>query len=162
MPSCGNIDGHAPDDTMGGSVLNFYDSVGICTFIETTSSRLFSRGCDTTADVVSEDGFVFSVCVPAIDSAKFDQLSTLIRRHAVESRRDPSGASPVLIEVDHDTNVLSLDEQKLANLAHVLVNRFLRAYEHTYFDIRFPVIDLTDGPSCYSRQRARGAWIIHL
>jgi hypothetical protein len=138
MPSCGNIDGDAPDDMMDDPVLNFYDSVGICTFIETTSSRLFSRGCDTTADVVSEDGFVFSISVPAIGSAKFDQLSTLIRRHAVESQRDPSGASPVLIEVDQDTNVLSLDAQRLANLAHVLVNRFLRAYEHTYFDMLIP------------------------
>lgn len=123
---------------MDDPILNFYDSVGLCTFLETTSSRLFSRGCTATADVVSEDGVAFSVSVPPVGSADFAQLGAVIRGHAGESRSDPSSASPVLVEVDQDTNVLTLGAQQQANLAHVLVNRFLRAYEHTYFDMLIP------------------------
>jgi hypothetical protein len=44
----------------------------------------------------------------------------------------------VLIELDQDAKVLTFGEQKLANLTQVLVNRFLRAYEHTYFDTLVP------------------------
>jgi hypothetical protein len=127
----------APNDKMDEPILNYHDGVGLCTSLETTSSRLFSRGCDATADVY-EDGFAFSVSVPPVGSADCARLGALIREHAGQSRSDPPSASPILVELDQATNIPALGAQKLANLAHVLVNRFLRAYEHTYFDMLVP------------------------
>jgi hypothetical protein len=122
---------------MNDLILTYEDSRVFCTFLETTASPLFSRGCAASADV-SADGVAFSVSVPPIGSADFTQLSTIIRKYAADSRCDPSTASPVLIEIDRETNVLGFGAQKLANVAHVLVNRFLRAYEHTHFDMLVP------------------------
>ncbi|HEU4694336.1 MAG TPA: hypothetical protein VFS23_38475, partial [Vicinamibacterales bacterium] len=45
----------------------------------------------------------------------------------------------MLIEIKSDENaVTNSDPQQQAKLAHTLANRFLRAYEHTYFDVLVP------------------------
>lgn len=122
---------------MSDSILGYVDSVGFCTLIETTASRLFRHGCDVAADRDTDDLW-FSVSIPRAHSAEFGVLRRVIEDHGGRSRSEPANATPMLIEVNADERVAILDTQTQAKLAHTLANRFLRAYEHTYFDLLVP------------------------
>jgi hypothetical protein len=56
-------------------------------------------------------------------------------------------STPILVEVHGDSKVLASSTQEQANLAHVLMNRFLRAYEHTHLDVGSHGTVSTVGPS---------------
>jgi hypothetical protein len=123
---------------MSDSILGYVDSVGFCSLIETTASRLFTHGCDAAADTETDDVW-FSVSIPRTNSAEFATLRRVVDEHAGRSRSEPATATPMLIEIKSDENaVTNSDPQQQAKLAHTLANRFLRAYEHTYFDVLVP------------------------
>lgn len=123
---------------MDDSILNNDGMVGFATLLEATSSRLFSQGCSVTSEVMDDTGVAFSASVPPVGSRDFGRLNDLIRQHCADERFEPHSAWPLLIEVDLTVIVVPQNQQQLANFIHVLANRFLRAYEHTYFDLAIP------------------------
>lgn len=123
---------------MDDSILNNDGTVGFATLLEATSSRLFSQGCSVTSEVMDDMAIAFSASVPPVGSRDFGRLNDLIRQHCADERFEPQSAGPLLIEVDPSVVVVPQDQQQLANFIHVLANRFLRAYEHTYFDMAIP------------------------
>jgi hypothetical protein len=118
-------------------ILESDENIGFSTLIETTQSSLFSRPRLVHSDSFDEDAFWFSVYVPLAGSSDFVRLSQLVENGGVRSAAMKS-ATPILIEIAHDEQLLNSTPEKQAKFAHTLVNRFLRAYEHTYFDMLVP------------------------
>jgi hypothetical protein len=123
---------------MSEPLLEYDDTIGFCTMIETTKSRLFTSGCDATADTDESGSFWFRVSIPRQDSAEFDRLQRLIQEHQGHQRVAAANLTPALIEVRLEERIANRSAQQQAELAHSLTNRFLRAYEHTYFDLLVP------------------------
>jgi hypothetical protein len=123
---------------MDTSLLDDSDHLGFCTPIETTKSRLFVRGCSRSSDSLGNDDFWFSASVPAANSSESEQMLRLIGDYG--SGRIPGAValSPILIQVVRTEEVARWTAEQQARFASRLVNRFLRAYEHTYFDVSVP------------------------
>lgn len=123
---------------MADSILDHDDYVGFCTLIETTKSQLFSQGCDITSEPQEDNHFWFSACVPISDSSQFAQLRRIIDESSDRFAPKLVDATPILIQVSRTVGILGSDSERQAKFASALVNRFLRAYEHTYFDLSVP------------------------
>jgi hypothetical protein len=123
---------------MADSILDDDDCVGFCTLIEATSSRLFSYGCEITSQPPEDNDFWFSACVPVSGSEQFAQLRRIVDERPNRFAPKLGDASPILIQVARTPEILNSDSERQAKLANTLVNRFLRAYEHTYFDVWVP------------------------
>ncbi|WP_437954410.1 hypothetical protein WME76_22715 [Sorangium sp. So ce119] len=114
------------------------DNIGFCTLIETTKSSLFARGCNLGSEAVQSEDFWFCVCVPTTESPTRLELFRLIEEAAGRVPRNLRDATPILVEIQRDDPILAWTSERQAKLASSLVNRFLRAYEHTYFDVSVP------------------------
>jgi hypothetical protein len=123
---------------MNESILHFSDELGFCTLIETTKSSLFSRGLSISSEPQDDDGFWFRASVPEANSSEFEQLRKIIGGNGSRLAPELVGATPILIEVARSEDILSWTPEKQARFASDLVNRFLRAYEHTFFDVSVP------------------------
>jgi hypothetical protein len=123
---------------MSQSVLESDDSLGFCTLIETTKSRLFSRGINVTSEVAGGEAYWLNVSVPTAKSPEFTQLRSIIGDRGGAQVQELEEATPILLEVQGREDILGWTSDKQAKFASALVNRFLRAYEHTYFDMRVP------------------------
>jgi hypothetical protein len=119
-------------------ILEGDEYLGLCTVIEITKSRLFSVGCEVAAELMRDDDLWFSACVPSINARLYSQLLSLVENSAGQIALAYREATPILIQIKRTEGFLALDAERQAKLASVLVNRFLRAYEHTYFDLFVP------------------------
>lgn len=119
------------------SLLDSNDTVGFCTSIERTSSRLFTYGLDVTSENFVDETNWFRAFIPAPNSAEFNQLHGVLTSLQGQPKLDSYGSCPIFIEVPGG-NVLDWTAQRQAKHANTLINQFLRAYEHTYFDMSVP------------------------
>ncbi|KAM3115732.1 hypothetical protein [Phormidesmis sp. 146-33] len=123
---------------MSESILELDEDLGFCTSIEVTKSSLFSQGISVTSEVFEDDACLFSVSVPPATSKEFAQLCSIISGNSSRQAEEMDRAAPMLIEVPYSKNILSWSSERQAKFASALANRFLRAYEHTYFDVWVP------------------------
>jgi hypothetical protein len=124
---------------MVDSILDDDDYVGFCTLIETTKSRLFSYGCDIASEPPpGDDHLWFSARVPVSASEQFTQLRRIVDEGANRFAPKLEDATPILIQIARTPEILGSGSERQAKLANTLINRFLRAYEHTYFDVWVP------------------------
>lgn len=123
---------------MGESVLDFDENLGFCTLIEITKSSLFSHGIYVDSLDFHDSDYSFSVSVPPINSSKFVQLCNIIRENRIQQKQEMQGLAPILIEVSSNEDILSWSSETQSKFTSNLANRFLRAYEHTYFDVSVP------------------------
>jgi hypothetical protein len=120
------------------SVLNLDENLGFCTLIEITKSRLFSHGIHVSPEDFHDNDYSFSVSVPPLNSREFVQLWSILRENSNPQNQELQGLTPILIEVSSNENILSWSSERQSKFASNLANRFLRAYEHTYFDVWVP------------------------
>jgi hypothetical protein len=114
------------------------DNIGFCTLIETTKSSLFVRGCHLGSEPPQNEDFWFGVCVPTTESPTHLKLFRLIEQAAGKVPRNLRDATPILVEIQRNDEIMASPPERQVKFASTLVNRFLRAYEHTYFDVSVP------------------------
>ncbi len=123
---------------MAESLLENDDTIGFCTLIETTQSGLFASGCYIESEPPEDDEFWFSVSVPTTESPIYLDLSRLIEATTGRIPKNLQDAAPIVIEIKQTEKVTAWPSERQAKFASRLVNQFLRAYEHTYFDVFVP------------------------
>jgi len=87
---------------MSDSILGYHDTVGFCTLVETTASRLFIHGCDAAADTDGNGDLWFAVSIPRGDTAAFAHLRRVLDEHEKQSRLAPANSTPMLVELNAD------------------------------------------------------------
>jgi hypothetical protein len=123
---------------MPESLLDSDENVGFCTLLETTKSSLFTRECSIMSEPPSNDSFWFDVCVPTTGSSMSLKLLELINHTDSKVPTELKDGTPILVQVERNEELLSWTPERQAKFANALINRFLRAYEHTYFDLLVP------------------------
>jgi hypothetical protein len=119
-------------------LLDADNNIGFCTCVDTTRSDLFIHGCDVQSDGPTNDAFSFEVCVPTINSAMFSRMRQVLDRSCNRTWAQARDQTPILVQFCYDAELLHWKTERQAKFANSLVNRFLRAYEHTYFDLMVP------------------------
>lgn len=123
---------------MPESLLDSDENVGFCTLLETTKSSLFTRGCSIMSEPPPNDSFWFDVCVPNTGSTMSLNLLELINDTDSKVPTELRDGTPILVQVQRNEEILNWPPERQAKFANALINRFLRAYEHTYFDLLVP------------------------
>ena len=95
------------------SFLDSSETIGFCTLIERTNSRLFTRRLDVTSESFSDETDWFRVFIPASESAEFNQLDGILRSLPNGPSPDTYGSYPILIEIP-SANVLEWGVQRQA------------------------------------------------